>query len=368
MKTNLLKFVPNLFVIWLLAIALQACDNGPDPVIPVGTDGFYIVNEGAYNGSNASISFYDRNSDKVINDLFAAKNGRPLGDQAQSIAFHEQKAYVVLQNSAKIEVIDASDYSSLQTISTGLESPRYFLVIDNNKAYVTDWGLDGITGTVKVIDLNAGTVTKTISTGQGANKMIKGFGNDTGVVFVANSGGYGKDNKITIIDSNSDAIVGTIAVGDNPNSLKFDDNGNLWVASSGMLAYKEDFSIDEVNSTKPTLSKINPDRTEVLRLEFPDVSYLGATIESSPIGDQLYINYDGAVYKMASSATTLPTTPFVDKMFYGIGMDTFTQQLIGCEAPTFSSPGKIYFYDDKGTLLKSMEVGIAPNGITVKGF
>ncbi|HZY79810.1 MAG TPA: YncE family protein [Cyclobacteriaceae bacterium] len=367
MKTNLLKLVPKLFVIWMLGVALQACDNGPDPVVPVGTEGFYIVNEGAFKGSNASISFYDRNADKVINDIFTAKNGRPLGDQAQSIAFFENKAYIVVQNSSKIEVIDGTDYASLQTISTGLESPRYFLGVAQGKGYVTDWGADGITGSVKVINLETGVVTKSIKTGQGPNKIIKGI-QDPGKVYVANSGGYGKDNKVTIINVNTDEIAGTITTGDNPNSLKFDSNGNLWVASSGFLVYNDDFTIDEKNSTKPTLSKFNSTLGEVFRLTFPNVTYLGATLESNPVGDQLYINYDGAVYKMAATATTLPTTPFINKMFYAIGMDTFTQHLVGCEAPSFSSPGKIYIYDENGTQLKSMEVGIAPNGITIKGF
>jgi hypothetical protein len=366
MKTNLLNFVPKMLAIWLLSISLQACDNGADPTISIGTEGFYIVNEGAYNASNASISFYDRNADKVINDIFAAKNGRPLGDQAQSIAFFENKAYIVVQNSAKIEVIDATDYASIQTISAGLESPRYFLGVSQNKGYVTDWGADGVTGSVKVINLETGTVTKSISTGQGPNKIIKGQA-DQGKVYIANSGGYGKDNKVTVIDISSDAIVGTLATGDNPNSLKFDNNGNLWVACSGALAYNDDFTVDEQNSTKPTLSKFNAAFDEVFRLTFPRASYLGATIESNPAGDQLYINYDGAVYRMSSSATELPTTPFVDKMFYGIGVDTFTQGLVGCEAPSFSSPGKIYLYDESGRLLKSLEAGIAPNGITVKG-
>src|SRR5687768_13166931 len=65
-------------------LMLSSCSDDPEPVKP-GAAGFFVVNEGGYGNGNTSISFYDRATDQMINDVFAARNGRPLGDQSQSM-------------------------------------------------------------------------------------------------------------------------------------------------------------------------------------------------------------------------------------------------------------------------------------------
>lgn len=352
-----------LIAVALLAVFfLQSCDNNdPEPLRP-GEDGFFIVNEGAFGNGNASLSFYDRDTDAVTNYVFKTKNGRDLGDQAQSMTVFENKGYVVVQNDSKIEVINVDDFSSIATIDEDLPNPRYFLGISVTKAYVSDWGVDGLTGTVKVVDLSTHSVTKTIPTGQGANKMIL-VGN---LVYVVNAGGYGSDNTIKIIDTNIDAVTGSITVGDNPNSIVRDSDGNIWTSSSGATVYNDDFSIDEDNSTKGSLSKITSDE-EVLRLEVDVFTYSNiGNLSISPDGKTLYYMFNGNVYSMATSATVLPTTPFKAKDYYGIAVDPFNGNIIGCEAPTFSSAGNIEIMDASGNILNTFEVGIAPNGCAFK--
>ncbi|HEY0741063.1 MAG TPA: DUF5074 domain-containing protein [Chryseosolibacter sp.] len=352
---TLLAFVAVLFV--------QSCnEDDPQPVKP-GADGFFVVNEGGYPNENTSISFYDREADQMTNDIFAAVNGRPLGLQAQSLSVFEDNAYIMVQGSGKIEVIDADEYTSVATITDEIESPRYFLGISSTKGYVSDWGVDGITGTVKVVDLANNRVTKTIPTGKGANKMLK-VGN---VVYVVNSGGYDQDNTVKVIDANTDAVTATITVGDNPNSIQRDAAGNIWVSSSGAVAYNPDWSIDAANSTKGSISKILPNNTEALRLEVSSVTGSGlGNLSISPDGKTLYYTYNGAVYSMATSATTLPTQPFISKSYYGLSVNPFNGNIIGTLAPNFSSAGSIEIVDANGTLLDSHTVGIGPNSVSFK--
>ncbi len=352
----------------LLAILLlQSCsDDDPKVKIP-GEEGFFIVNEGGFGNSNTSISFYDKKTDKVINNVFFAVNGRKLGDQAQSMALFNGKGYIIVQGSATVEVIDANNYTTVATISDDIESPRYFQGISSSKGYVSDWGADGLTGTIKVIDLNENTVIKTIPTGKGANRMLK-IGK---LVYVTNSGGWGDDNTIKIVDTTTDEVTGTLTVGDNPNSIVEDANGNLWVTSSGTVAYNEDWSIDEENSTPGTLSKINPGtntNSETLRLEVDVITYngIGGLIISND-GKTLYYKFNQKLYKMSTSATALPETAFKNKSYYGISIDPSTGNIIGCTAPNFSSEGSIDVIDDEdGSVINTYTVGIAPNGCAFK--
>ena len=349
MKINLLRSLPKMFLV-LLLIAVQACSDDPTPSLPTGSAGYFVLNEGAFGNSNTSISFYDRANNTMTNDVFAKKNGRALGDQAQSVTVFEGKAYIAVQNSGKVEVINADDFSLIKTISEGIESPRYFIGINSSKGYVSDWGADGTTGTVKVIDLNTNTVTKSISTGQGSNRIVL----KDGLVYVANDGGYGTDNKITVIDTSTDAVSTSITVGANPNSLLFDGAGNLWVISIG-----------DYMEIPASISRVGTDN-KVTTFPLADITYSYPSLAINNAGDKIYYNYNGGVYAIASNATSLPTTPLINKDFYGLAVDPITDEIIGADAIDFSSNGKIYVYSAAGTELKSFEVGIAPNGVGFK--
>ncbi|HZY24311.1 MAG TPA: DUF5074 domain-containing protein, partial [Bacteroidales bacterium] len=105
--------------------------------------GFFIVNEGNFRGGNGSLSFYSYDSSKISNNLFSSVNSRPLGDVPYSMTINGDKAYIVVNNSGKIEVIDPTTLVSKSTI-TGLISPRYMAIVNSSKAYVTSLYSDSV--------------------------------------------------------------------------------------------------------------------------------------------------------------------------------------------------------------------------------
>ncbi|MBL6447018.1 hypothetical protein JMN32_11905 [Fulvivirga sp. 29W222] len=358
MKNQFLKRV--LFGLLITSSALLgACsdDEGASP--QPGQDGFFVLNEGGFGNGDASLSYFDKATNTMINDVFFNNTDRPLGDQAQSMSIHNGNGYIVVQNSEKIEVINAESFASLGTINTeaGIASPRYFLGIDETKGYVTDWGADKVTGTVKVVDLQTLKVIKTIDVGQGANKLVR-VGDK---VYVANNGGWGYDNKVVIIDINADEVVGNIIVGDNPSAIKVDRNNNIWVAGNGKKVYNSDWSVDEANSTAPFIAKIVNDKVS-LKLEFASVYEGLKEVVMNNAGDQFYFNASEAVYKMSIDATELPSTPFIEKSFYGLSVDPSTDNIIGAEVPNYTSAGTVYRYSSAGELIDKYTAGIAPNG------
>ena len=74
---------------------------------------------------------------RFIMNSFLKCNGRPLGDVPNSMIINGYLAYIVVNNSGKIEVINRNSLESVATIN-GLISPRNMAVVNDNKAYVIE--------------------------------------------------------------------------------------------------------------------------------------------------------------------------------------------------------------------------------------
>ncbi len=338
------------------ALFLASCSDD-EPTLNNSLNGFFVVNEGGFGNSNTSLSYFDQDSMTVFNNVFQAANGRSLGDQTQSMSIFEGEGFIQVQNSGKLEVIDVENFSSVATIEEGISSPRYFVGLNSSKGYVSDWG-DGFSGSVKVIDLNSYSVTKTIETGAGANQMLL-VGE---LLYVANRGGFGTDNTISIIDTNTDEVTNEITVGDNPISLVQDAQGSLWTLAAGAFAFDAEFNLIEEESTPSSLSKITNNEVE-FQLDFPDITFSNANnLNIDPSGNTLYFTYGGEIYQMGVNDTSLPSSGFVTKSLYGFTINPTSGQLIGLEAPDFNSSGNMIYYDSNGNETATYQVGIGPNG------
>ena len=76
-------------------------------------------------------------NNSVIENYYANQNNNQiLGSIAQSLSFFQSNFYVVINNSNKIVVCN-NQFKKTSQIS-GLTSPRYFLPVSNQKAYVSD--------------------------------------------------------------------------------------------------------------------------------------------------------------------------------------------------------------------------------------
>ena len=159
----------NFLIIILSAALLMSCQNDSiNPNIPIGLydNGYFVTNEGNFGTGNGSVSFIDE-SGLVSNNVFEQTNSFSLGDVVQYMQIINDNAYIVVNNSSKIEVANIDSMTYIATIN-GLTSPRYILQVSQEKAYVSDWGIGGL----HVIDLNTNSTISTINTGQGPEKML----------------------------------------------------------------------------------------------------------------------------------------------------------------------------------------------------
>ncbi len=116
------------------------------------SQGVYIVNEGSFQASNGSISYFDPSRNLIVNGIFEAANNRPLGDVVQSISVaNDTTAYIVVNGSGKVEVVRLKDFKTIAP-PIPVFYPRYFMQVSENKGYLTAGSMQGW---IYIIDLTA---------------------------------------------------------------------------------------------------------------------------------------------------------------------------------------------------------------------
>lgn len=339
------KFVP--FVI-LIAVLFAACKKEDTQPEESGLkDGVFIVNQGNFTAGNASLSYFESATSKLTNDLFYEVNDAPLGDVAQSISIDGELAYIVVNNSGNIYIIDRKTAEFKGKISQ-LTSPRHFLKINDQKAYVSDLASNSIS----IVNPESYKLTGEIAVNRSTENMVL-IGNKA---YVAHWSGYLqalKNNQVLVIDTETDALVDSIRVGVEPNSMVVDSDSNLWVLCSG------GYDNEEI----PSLWKINPQNKSVIKkYDFDDISLSPSNLVLNDTGDELFYLNNG-VFSMSVSDGVLPESPVIaqdGKNFYALGIDPYNSDIYLSDALDYTKNGLVYRYHPSGNMLDSLEAGIIP--------
>ena len=233
----------------ILIIAFSGCSKN-DPIAsiqenPNSLTGVYILNEGGFTKSNSSLTLYVPDSNKVYSDVFFSANGRSLGDVANDIVLYNKKAFIVINNSHKIEIISTDTHKSLGTINVAGNSPFKIVIMNDSKGYITNL----YKGTVTAFDPSTYSIIKD-NIRVGLNPQGLAIAN--GKLFVCNSG-YGSDSTISVIDPVRDSVVATINVSRSPCDIGVDSDGDIIVLCNGY----SDFS-NPANDTPGAIIVINP--------------------------------------------------------------------------------------------------------------
>jgi YVTN family beta-propeller protein len=336
-------FLFYLFVSCISALMISCKKDTPADETPADLTkdhGVFIVNEGNYLWSNASVTYYDFTDATYKDDIFNEVNHRPLGDVAQSLSVANGKAYIVVNNSNKIEIVDLASFASVGVI-TGLTSPRYFLPLTASKAYVSDLYCNS----VSVVDLATNTKTASIPCKGSTEEMLLS-GSE---VFVTNT----RTDKIYIINSNTDVVKDSLKLGFASNSLAMDKNGKLWVFCAGDAANSIHASLHRVNTTSHSIE---------LSYTLPDALDIWDKMRMNAAKDTLYY-MDNGIYQMPITASTLPSTPLITKgsrIFHGLAVNPFDNSLFVSDAVDYIQKGKVYYYSSTGVLKGSINTGIIP--------
>jgi YVTN family beta-propeller protein len=334
---------------FLATISFTSCTkDNEDNQQGAFSNGIFIVNEGPFQTGTGTITFYKPDSNLAKQDIFDAVNGRPLGNIAQAITLYNNKAYIVVNNAAKVEVVNATTFKS-EGLIANLTNPSQFLIVDSKKAYVSDW-----IGQIAVVDLQSNTVTNNIAAGTGPDAMLK----SGKYVYVANMGGLGIDSTITVIDFGTDKVVKTIKVGEAPSGMVADGNGRIWVICKG----KGFTGWPQSGDTPGKLMRIDPVSLSV------DFNYSFTSSDLHP--DKLLINkqkskiyflYNYGIYSFNIETSGSSPEKLVSRNFYSIDYENKTGYLYACDAKDYINNGIVVrIKADNGLVIDSIQAGIIP--------
>ena len=372
-----MKRIP-LFLLLALAVTLFSCK--PDqPVNPgeltIGS-GVFVLNEGNYQYSNGSLSFYDIEADTVINNLFYKVNSAPLGDVAESMALVDGKLYVVVNNSNYIYKVDANTIKCDVTKPyklTDFYSPREMHFVAPDKAYVTD-----LIGTdLWIINPQDMTHTGTVAMGNTTEKMVQVgselYVSNWSIYYIVNDpNSHESYNTVQVVDINNDVKVADITVGKEPNTMAVDKNGHVWVLCEGR-------SWEDEYGENPTLWEIDPMlKTAECRYVFKgpyefddDIKGVATALKSNLTGDQFYLIYNNEVrrFDLATMglSETFRITPEPQGQFYNLAVDPKTGDIyVADPTKSYLVNGTVYRYSSDGVLLASFKAGLIPSAMLFK--
>lgn len=340
-------------LILTIPLITLSCLKLYDPVIIDGGYSFlsghgaFVINEGNFRGGNGSLSFFSYDSARLFNNVFMSVNNRPLGDVPYSMSITSNRAYIVVNNSGKIEVTDRNTITSIETIN-GLISPRYLAAVNDVKAYVTSLYSDSIV----IVNLETNTVSGYIDLGCSSEGIIINHS----LAYVANWVG---GNRIFVINTLDDQVVDSIEVGMEPESMAMDLNNYLWVLCNGGWQRENFAELVAINTFNNQIEK---------RFTFPSINDSPTSLQIDGTGGTLLFLDDG-IKKMSIYDNEIPRSSFISPLnhnFYKLGINPANNEIFVTDVSDYQHKGSLLVYNTGGGLISEYPAEIIPGGINFK--
>ncbi|MBM4176364.1 MAG: hypothetical protein FJ213_09355 [Ignavibacteria bacterium] len=339
----------------LLSTLIFSCSKKNNPIDDdwkVFNDGIYILNEGIYGRNNSEVSHYNLKTNKVIDNFYSSANGKSIGDNANSLFFFDGKAFIAVDASNKIEVMNLVDGKSLGLIDLGAKgSPREIFILNSTRGFVTSFSKNA------VIEFNPKTLS--VSREIPVGKFPEGIVYKENKLFVANSD-LGSGTTVSVIDINTNNVVKTISVGRNPRMISLSNDGKIFVGCSGDF-----FDANYISG----FYMIDPGSLAVV--DSIKLAYHPQDFTISKNNTLYYIN-DKGVGRINLAAKSVDTVfifgATVNDIFgipYALTFDEITEQLYVSNPKDFSQNGEIKVFNKNGIYISKFDVKINPGGIYI---
>ncbi|MFD1258915.1 YncE family protein [Mucilaginibacter terrae] len=366
------RYIFQWFALGIICLLITSCRKDPKPIaedvetlFPANPSslikGVYILNEGNLNMNKASLDYVDYTTGLYRRNTYNQANPevtRGLGDVGNDMAVYGSKLYVVLNNSNKIEVLNAKTGKRITQIN--LVNCRY-ITFNNNKAYASAY-LSSVgdpnapNGIVAEIDTTTLLIERRVTVGRQPEEMAV-VGNK---LYVANSGGYSPPNyerTLSVVDLISFNETKRIDVAINLQHVKADRYGDLYVNSQG-----------DYLTVAPKLYVIDT-QTDRVKKVF-DLQAQNFCIDD----DLAYVisTGSGTSQKYAYNLINIKEETLLIQQFitdgsqnqilipYGMAVNPLTKEVLVTDAKDYVSPGTLYCINPNGSRKWSVTTGDIP--------
>ncbi len=352
MKKTLILLSTFIFLFW-------GCENSTEiPPIEEINKAVIVVNEGGFGNGNSSISTYSIEDKTVQNNVYYTGNNlTSLGDTGNDIVIADDKGFVAVTGSNKIEVVTISDFKSVGIIDfTDFGGPRK-IAISGNTGFATT-----ANSMLVKFDVTSLSVLETLSLGF----MPEGIVSANGKLFIAISGldgAFGSGTTVTVVDESTFKVVKNITVKVNPINLVSDGN-DVFVVSTGTYPY---FGGDGIGM----LTKIDASSLTII-----DTLMIDKNPGKISLGDdkELYIiNGEGIVHVSGSTMSTITSTLIsgadVNSLYaaiYSVAYDADNDLLYLGNPKDYQQNGDVAIFNSSGVEEGRFDVGINPGTIVFK--
>ena len=302
--------------------------------------GLFITNEGNFMYGNASLSYYDPEKKHVENEVFARANAIKLGDVAQSMVIRNGIGWIVVNNSGVIYAIDINTFKEVGRI-TGFTSPRYIHFLSDEKAYVTQiWD-----PRIYIVNPKTYQITGYVETDMdfetGSTEQMVQYDK---YVFT-NCWSY--QNRILVIDTETDKVCDQITVGIQPTSLVMDKYNKIWTVTDG------GYEGSPYGHEAPSLYCIDAATRKIekqFKFKFGDWP---SEVQLNGTRDTIYF-INKAVWRLPVTADKFPVKPFLpynNTLYYGLTINPVNSEVYIADAIDYVQNGVVLRYSPDGELL-----------------
>ena len=195
--------------------------------------GLYVLCEGNMGSNKARLDYINLEKGDYYSNWYGSQNPhqlKELGDVGNDIQAYGGRLYAVINCSHKVEVMDRKARHISQ-----IEIPNCrYMAFRGDKMYVSAYvgsvANPELLGSVFEVDTATLQITREVKVGHQPDELCI-LGDK---LYVVNSGGYlvnRHDSTVSVIDLNSFTEIEKITVGPNPQRIRLDDSGKLWVST-----------------------------------------------------------------------------------------------------------------------------------------
>ena len=304
----------------------------------------FILCEGNFGSSNAalwSISPEDSTTETQI------IGGQSLGDVAQSLTIVDDKLYIVVNNSHKIEVFSlGNEISHEETIFLFNGGPRYF-VAKGDTGFVSCWNLSAIL----ILDLTTSTVIDTIPVSGMPEYLVLDESNL--YVSIPLNSDLSSSNFVVEISTSTKEVIHTYEVVSGPSDMEL-IGYNLFISST---YYGDDMS------TYTGLSKINLSTGTVMSTTYNNDSNYMIKNDLVKVGETLYRSTTTGLARVNDDLSLdLDNIIGGQTNVYSAGAD---ENYLYFGSTDYVAPDTVYVTNHSGASINNFIVGAIPGDFAV---